>query len=63
MSDTLDNTPEGVQVGAYCGPADEGADRQRWQLWSDGAILHRDEVLVLAAALIISVAERPAVKP
>jgi hypothetical protein len=61
MSDTLD-APDGIRLGAFRGPADEGDDRQRWQIETDGTVtLTREGVYWLMAALTASLYERPLV--
>ena len=59
VSDTLD-APDGIRLGAYCGPASEGPDRQRWDIETNGIVtLTREGVYWLMAALSQSLYDRP----
>jgi hypothetical protein len=51
VSDEL-SAPAGIRLGAYCGPDDEGPDRQRWQIETDGiVVMTRGDVYWLMSSL------------
>ena len=59
MSDSF-YAPDGISLGAFCGPDVEGADRQRFQLETEGTVvLTRLEVHELIRSLLTAIHSRP----